>query len=139
MNRFNTYLKTRPLAFISVIVICILYFVMIFAEFFAPYSATHSFANETFHPANVQMTRRGLVVREYRVLNQMTWKYARVKGLSHKVKFFVHGDKYKLMGFIPGDLHLFGIEQNDEQEIASSKLESNDDNALSKISGNNTY
>lgn len=109
MNRFNTYLKTRPLAFISVIVICILYFVMIFAEFFAPYSATHSFANETFHPANVQMTGHGLVVREYRVLNQMTWKYARVKGLSHQVKFFVHGDRYKLMGFIPGDLHLFGV------------------------------
>src|SRR5574344_794854 len=110
MNRFNTYLKTRPLAFISVIVICILYFVMIFAEFFAPYSATHSFANETFHPANVQMTGHGRVVREYRVLNQMTWKYARVKGLSHQVKFFVDGDRYKLMGFIPGDLHLFGVD-----------------------------
>jgi peptide/nickel transport system permease protein len=100
---------------------------MIFAEFFAPYSATHSFANETFHPANVQMTGHGLVVREYRVLNQMTWKYARVKGLSHQVKFFVHGDRYKLMGFIPGDIHLFGVDNAGETTDNAGETADNDD------------
>ena len=112
MNRFWKYLRTRPLAFVSVIIIIVLYAVMIFAEFFAPYTATHSFEDQTYHPANVQLTVRGPVVREYRVLNQMTWKYARVKGLSHKIQFFVHGDRYKLFGIIPADIHLFGVESS---------------------------
>jgi len=115
MNRFAVYLKSHPLAFISVIVIFVLYIVMVFAEFFAPYSATHSFSNETFHPANMQLTSHGLVAREYRVLNQMTWKYARVKGLSHKVKFFARGDKYLLLGCIPCNVHLIGVDHGEDE------------------------
>lgn len=112
MSRFFKYLKTRPLAFISFIVICIMYVVMIFAEFFAPYKATTSFSNETFHPANVEFSSFRLVCREYRVLNQITWKYAKVKGINHNVKFFVHGEKYKILGLFDCDLHLFGSEKN---------------------------
>lgn len=112
MKNFFRYLKTRPVAFISFIIICILYFVMIFAEFFAPYTATHSFENETFHPANVELSSKGFVVREYRVIKQITWKYAKVKGINHKIKFFTHGDKYKVLGLFESDIHLFGSEDN---------------------------
>ena len=37
MKKFLKYLKIRPLAFSSVIVLIILYAMMIFAPFFAPY------------------------------------------------------------------------------------------------------
>lgn len=116
MKRFLQFLKTQPLALVSVIFIIMLYVVMIFAEFFAPYPATLSFESDTFHPMNVEISSKGLVARECRVLNPVTWQYAKVKGepFHHKIHFFVHGTSYKLFGLIPGDIHLFGTEENPE-------------------------
>ena len=112
MKRFFQYLKTRPLGMASLIVLTILYLVMIFAEFVAPYPAGKTFDRNSYHPANLQLTSKGLVAREYRVINQSTWHYARVsdEGYSHAVKFFVKGSPYKLLGVIPTDIHLFGTE-----------------------------
>lgn len=113
MKKFFDFLKTRPLALVSVIILCILYFNMIFAEFIAPYPATLTFENNTYHPANLQLTSEGITVREFRVINSTSWKYARVKDKStiHKIHFFVKGSSYKLLGFIPCDRHLFGCEE----------------------------
>lgn len=96
----------------SLIVLTILYLVMIFAEFVAPYPAGKTFDRNSYHPANLQLTSKGLVAREYRVINQSTWQYARIsdEGYSHAVKFFVKGSPYKLLGVIPTDIHLFGTE-----------------------------
>ena len=94
----------------SLIVLAILYLVMIFAEFVAPYPAGKTFDRNSYHPANLQLTSKGLVAREFRVINQSTWQYARIsdEGYSHPVKFFVKGSSYKLLGLIPTDIHLFG-------------------------------
>ena len=110
MKRFFDYLKTRPLSFASVIFLSILYFVMIFAEFFAPYPASLSFENNTFHPANIQLTARGIKVREHRVIDRAVWKYARVKDEQcvHRLVWFAKGSEYKLFGIFPCRRHLFG-------------------------------
>ncbi|MBQ9494990.1 MAG: ATP-binding cassette domain-containing protein [Treponema sp.] len=108
MKKFCQFLQTRPAALVSLVVIALLYMVMIFAEFVAPYSATMSFGSDAFHPCNVRMTKSGLVAQECRVLNPVSWKYARVKGKLHSVHFFVKGSEYKLLGFIPCSCHLFG-------------------------------
>ena len=110
MKRFFDYLKTRPLAFASVIFLSILYFVMIFAEFFAPYPASLSFENNTFHPANIHLTARGIKVREHRVIDRAVWKYARVKDEQcvHRLVWFAKGSEYKLFGVFPCRRHLFG-------------------------------
>ena len=110
MKRFFDYLKTRPLSFASVIFLSILYFVMIFAEFFAPYPASLSFENNTFHPANIQLTARGIKVREHRVIDRSIWKYARVKDEQciHRLVWFAKGSEYKLFGLFPCRRHLFG-------------------------------
>lgn len=110
MKQLFKYITGRPVALASLIVIAMIYIVMIFAEFFAPYSATASFSEDTFHPANIELTSKGLKVREFRVLESTTWHYAKVKDLRHNLKFFVHGYKYKVLGVIPCDLHLFGTE-----------------------------
>lgn len=110
MKQLFKYITGRPVALASLIVIAAIYIVMIFAEFFAPYSATASFSEDTFHPANIELTSKGLKVREFRVLESTTWHYAKVKDLRHNLKFFVHGHKYKVLGIIPCDLHLFGTE-----------------------------
>ena len=110
MKKFLDFLKTRPLGVASIIILIILYLNMIFAEFISPYPATLTFENNTYHPANLQLTSHGLKVREYRVINRSTWRYARVKDAEtiHSLKFFVKGSQYKLLGFIPCDRHLFG-------------------------------
>lgn len=110
MKRFFDYLKTRPLSFASVIFLSVLYFVMIFAEFFAPYPASLSFENNTFHPANIQLTARGIKVREHRVIDRAVWKYARVKDEQcvHRLVWFAKGSEYKLFGVFPCRRHLFG-------------------------------
>ncbi len=110
MKKVFDYLKTRPLAFVSLIFIALLYFVMIFAEFFAPYNPNRSFENCSFHPANIEFSPSSaslFSVREMRVLSLINFKYARVKGLSHNLKFFAKGEKYRLLGFIPCSRHLF--------------------------------
>lgn len=114
MKKFFDFLKTRPLAFVSVIILILLYFNMIFAEFIAPYPATMTFENNTYHPSNIQLTVKGVKVREFRVINRITWKYARVKDAStiHKIKFFAKGSSYKLFGLIPCNRHLFGSSGN---------------------------
>ncbi len=110
MKKILSYLRTRPLALISLVLLILLYLTMIFAEFIAPYSPTTTFKTETFHPGNLELTSKGLQVREYRVLNQVNWRYAKVKGLYHDFKLFSRGEKYKLFGLIPCQRHLFGSE-----------------------------
>ena len=110
MKKFFAYIKKRPLALASVIVLSFLYLAMIFADFVAPYPATRTFEENTFHPANIRVTKNGLVAKEAKTISMINWKYAFVKGAEHKVRFFAKGFPYKLFGLIPCDRHLFGTE-----------------------------
>lgn len=116
--KFLRYLKKRPVALVSVMILCVLYLTMIFAEFVAPYTATQSFEDMTFHPANVQLTPRGLTVREYRLLTPTNFRYARVKDAEyrHRLHLFVRGSQYKLLGLIPCSRHLFGTQADSTGE-----------------------
>ncbi|WP_315329617.1 dipeptide/oligopeptide/nickel ABC transporter permease/ATP-binding protein [Treponema socranskii] len=117
MKKFINFLKTKRIAFVSLIVIAILYIVMLFAEFVAPYPASMSFGRDTFHPANLRITKRGIAAQECRVLDPVSWKYARVKGKYRTVKFFVKGEPYKLLGVIPCSRHLFGTIPDEKGEL----------------------
>lgn len=110
MKKFFDYLKVRPLAMASAIVLCVLYLVMIFSDFVAPYRPAATYENNTFHPANIQFTLNGIKVREFRVINRSTWTYARVKDEEciHSFKLFAKGYSYKILGVIPCSRHLFG-------------------------------
>ena len=55
MKRFLNYLKWRPVGTASLIVLVLLYLVMAFAEFFAPYSPNTSFHDKSYHPPNVRL------------------------------------------------------------------------------------
>ena len=110
MKKIAQYLKKRPLAMTSLIFLALVYLIMIFAEFFAPYQPTQTFENNTYHPANLQLTSHGLKVRECRTINKINWKYAIVKdeGYTHDFVLFAKGYEYKLFGFIPCNRHLYG-------------------------------
>lgn len=111
------YIKRKPVAFTSLIILAVLYFFMIFAEFISPYTPTKTFETNTFHPANVKITLRGIKVREARVLNRINWDYSYVKDLNHDLKFFVHGEKYRFLGLVPCDIHLFGTKPDKDGNV----------------------
>ena len=113
MKKIFEYIKSRPLAFASLIFIGLVYLVMIFAEFVAPYPATKSFPENTFHPANIQLGIDGIKVREYRVLEPSTWQYAKVKGIEHNFRLFARGSEYRILGIIKTNVHLFGTKDSE--------------------------
>lgn len=113
MKKFFNYLKRRPLAFFSIIIVFILYLMMIFAEFNAVCPSKTSYADKTFHPANLKIRDGRLVAQEARVLNKTTWSYAFVKDLYHPVGFFVKGEPYKLFGLFPCDRHIIGVKDGE--------------------------
>ena len=113
MKKIFEYIKSRPLAFASLIFIGLVYLVMIFAEFVAPYPATKSFPENTFHPANIQLGIDGIKVREYRVLEPSTWQYAKVKGIEHNFRLFARGSEYRMLGLIKTNVHLFGTKDSE--------------------------
>lgn len=113
MKKIFEYIKSRPLAFASLIFIGLVYLVMIFAEFVAPYPATKSFPENTFHPANIQLGIDGIKVREYRVLEPSTWQYAKVKGIEHNFRLFAIGSEYRILGIIKTNVHLFGTKDSE--------------------------
>jgi peptide/nickel transport system permease protein len=107
MKKFFNYIKTRPIAMISLICLAILYLMMIFAEFIAPYAPTTSFAENSYHPPNVRFHQGKLQAQKFLVTNSYSWTYARVRDHYSPLKFFGKGEPYRLWGLIPMDRHLF--------------------------------
>ncbi|GHU77208.1 hypothetical protein FACS189461_5490 [Spirochaetia bacterium] len=107
MKRFLRWLTSRPLGLIALALIILLYLVMIFAEFIAPYPPTRSFEERTYHPPNVRFYQGKLQAQEWRVTNTVNWKYVRIRGVYTPVQFFAKGEPYKLFGIIPASRHLF--------------------------------
>jgi peptide/nickel transport system permease protein len=91
----------------SLVLLLILYLLMLFAEFIAPYSPTTSFEERTYHPPNVRFAGGKLRAQKAQVTNTITWKYARVRGEYTPVRFFAKGQPYRLWGLIPMERHLF--------------------------------
>ena len=107
MKRFIVYLKKRPIALVSIFILFILYFMMIFAEFFAPYSPNTSFPTQSFHPPNVRFFDGKIQAQEWRVTNVIEWRYARIRDSYSEIRFFGKGEPYLLWGIIPAERHLF--------------------------------
>ena len=107
MKRFISYVKTRPIGVVSLAALILLYTVMGFAEFFAPYSPNTSFPDKSYHPPNVRLYQGRIQAQEWRVTNTVTWKYARVRGQYAGIQFFGKGEPYRLWGVIPAERHFF--------------------------------
>ena len=106
MKRFFVYLRSRPIGITSLFVLILLYLMMICAEFFAPYSANTSFPDKSYHPPNARVYQGKLQAQEFRVVNTVTWRYARVRGEYSPIRFFAQSEPYRLWGIIPGERHL---------------------------------
>ena len=109
--------KRHPFARWAGSVLIILYLLAIFADFVGPYPEAKSFRKYQFmRPTAIHFkTEDGKLTRPYvckvtRKRNLKTFKLEFDEDCSQHfpIYFFVHGYKYKFLGFIPADLHLFG-------------------------------
>ena len=109
---FLQRLRARPMAAAAVVVLILLYGAMLFAEFLAPYEPTTTFRFHTPHRPSIdwhspelgfgpQVQRRALV-------DDVSRRYARIRGEHYRVRLLVRGPEYRLWGLLPMRVHLFG-------------------------------
>jgi len=106
--------RRHRLAMLGLAVTVLLYSVVIFADFLAPYSAGYSRAEFTYAPPMVPHLDIGdanVYVHEYASERdpetfERTWTVDRSS--RTKIGLFVHGEEYKLLGLFTTDIHLFG-------------------------------
>jgi peptide/nickel transport system permease protein len=117
MKQFLKALTYKPVALLSFIILILLYLMMLFAEFIAPYGPNTSVAEFSYHPPAVSWYSRelgfGPQVQKRAVVNQINWQYVRLRGEVKRIRFFVKGEPYKLWGLIPMERHLFGLPDED--------------------------
>lgn len=101
-------LRKQRVATAGAIILAILYFMALFAGFFAPYSFERQDRQRFFHsPTGLQFRDGKLVVPRYTQVGT-SFKYNPSPTDYQPVRFFVRGDKYKWLGLVPSNLHLFG-------------------------------
>jgi peptide/nickel transport system permease protein len=101
-------LKRRRIAMFGGAILIVLYLIALFAGFIAPYNYQRMDNNGFFHPPTWPRFKGfRLVVPRYEQLPG-AYHYRVVPNDTKPIHFFVRGDKYKLFGFIPTTIHLFG-------------------------------
>lgn len=112
--------RRHKVAYYCMIFLVIFYVVAIFAEFFAPYGAFERHTDFLFAPptpihfvdAEGTFHLRPFVYKITNELDLSTFQrtYTEDTGEKYFIRFFVRGDSYLLLSFIPTDIHLFGVD-----------------------------
>jgi peptide/nickel transport system permease protein len=110
--------KKHRLAMVGVVLLVLLYFIALFCEFVAPYDPYRRFA-EYGHlpPQQVRLFDEGRLVGPfvYGISSEMdrrTFRNVYVEDTStvHRIRLFAVGTPYRMWGFIPARLRLFGTD-----------------------------
>ena len=111
--------KRHHVALVGVIILALFVFVMIFCEFLSPYGPQSRDADYLFGPPQKMRFRNEqgefmgpFVYGVTTAFNRETMQLDLVEDTSliFPVKFFSHGEEYKLWGLFKSDLHLFVVE-----------------------------
>ncbi|NLE99684.1 MAG: ABC transporter permease [Anaerolineales bacterium] len=114
--------RQHKLAYISAILLGVLYLIAIFAEFFMPYDAWNRFPEAAqAPPTKIHFTTPDgrltspYIYRVERTIDPETyaWTYAEVTDVAYPIGFFVKSYPYKVFGLIPSSIHLFGVSGKD--------------------------
>ena len=101
-------LRRQRIAVIGAVILVVLYLAALFAGFIAPYGYERQDRDRLFHPPSALRFSHGwLAVQRYEQPQDST-KFVPIKGDVKSLRLFVRGEKYKLFGFIPSNVHLFG-------------------------------
>lgn len=115
--------KKHKLAMVGLVTLAVLYTLGIFSEFFATQDiAKRSTSAISMAPTAIHFvdedgnfSLQPFVYGKKQEEDPETWRkyYVDDTSVKHKLRFFYHGDSYKLLGFIPGDIHFFGTPEPD--------------------------
>jgi len=112
--------RRHKLAIIGGGVLVVLYLAAVFADFLGPYSKEARFQKYAYRPPtpvhlfDVEGRFRGpfvygtITARDPKTLQLI---YEVDEAARYPIRFFVHGEPYKLLGLIDTDIHLFGVEE----------------------------
>lgn len=116
-------------------VLAFIYFVIIFADFIAPYSSTYSDREMSYAPPSVVYTidENGKFSRPYTynytrtyVPELMQTVYRQDRGQKHYIKLFPKGEGYRFLGIIPTHRHLFGTDNGGKLYILGTDINGRD-------------
>ncbi|SDX40848.1 peptide/nickel transport system permease protein [Ruegeria halocynthiae] len=115
--------KRQRAAMVAASVLVVLILSGIFAPFLSPYDPTAAGRDKDYlngapqipkfcdkNGCSVRPFLHG-VTRERSLATNFRWVETVNEDERRYIQFFVRGDKYKLFGFIPGDIHLFGADE----------------------------
>lgn len=96
----------------------LMYLLMIFAEFFAPYTEAYEDRTKSYQPPSaIHVMHEGkfigpFIYDQVEEFNPETLlsQYREDASTPYRIRLFHQGVPYKLWGLIPGDLHFFGVE-----------------------------
>lgn len=101
-------LKHRRIALAGGVTLLFLYAAALFAGFIAPYHYDHMDTDYSFHPPVWPRLRGFHLVVPRTEQGSGIYSYRLVLYDTKPLHFFIRGDKYKLFGFVPASVHLFG-------------------------------
>ena len=102
-------LRKHRLAVLGGWILVAMYGIALVAGFFAPYGFERQDRDRFFHPPMFpRFEGVKLVVPRYQQVEGKQFTYQPVSGDAKPLKFFVSGEKYKLLGLIPTSIHFFG-------------------------------
>ncbi|WP_156252740.1 ABC transporter permease [Pseudactinotalea terrae] len=115
--------RKHRLAMIGMWLLVIMYTVAAFAGFFAPFSTSSYEGQHAYHPPQVPQFSfaEGLYVHPttgHTDLETLAPVFEENTEEFIHLRFFVHGDEYKLLGLIETDIHLFGPSEPGERWYA---------------------
>lgn len=128
---WRRFRRSKP-AIVGGLLVIMLLFLAIFADFFAPYPLTQTNARNAFIPptkihfidSEGNFHLRPFVYKQVVEVDLITFSpiWTEDTETRYPIQFFVKGWEYKLFGFIPMDLHLFGAEGADIFLLGTDKL-----------------
>lgn len=106
------------MAVVGLVGLAALYFVAIFAGFFAPMTADNYDADHAYAPPQIpRVSADGIWVRDYEQtvnLETLETEYTTGDG-KIEMGFFVHGERYSVLGLFETDIHFFGAKNADQR------------------------
>ncbi len=109
-------LRRHRMALLGGAVLGVLYLIVVFAEFLAPYGLDYADRERFFHPPTIPKLwdGRGPSLRPFVYATTLTdpglRQYTADPSRRYYVRFFVRGEPYRLFGLVPASIHLFGVE-----------------------------
>jgi peptide/nickel transport system permease protein len=128
-------LKKDKVTLVGIFVLIFLYTAILFAPFVAPYSQTHSSRDLSYTPPCKIFT----VTSDYKLSKPYTYNYVREfnpetysveykmdRSKKYYINFLQKGESYKLFGFIPSNIHLFGVDKGGEIFLLGTDINGRD-------------